>query len=763
MTRTALLLVGFFSWMSLLSCGRQASSQSTQRENTMQFYYASLINNQTIEVKSQVALDKPPTLELINHTTNQRATLTHKAHPAKLLHHFTLEQPISELSHHLTVAINNGTTTHEMPLRLFKFYDHPDFTNHYLPPNTIQWGVMPTTESTTFNIWSPTASDITLNLYEDGVNSPLYESYPLTRGARGHWQLTLQENLIGRYYNYSVTNAGQTHTLTDPYAITTGTNGRRALITTPEIAFRGRRFDSNEFIKVAPKDAILYELHVRDLSMSATTNHSEDLRGKFLGVVQTGTTNQYGQSTGLDHIKDLGVTHIHFLPIYDYNSVDEGNLQDNVFNWGYDPLNYSVPEGSYSSNPADGYVRMRELKAMVDNLHEHGIGVVMDVVYNHTGPVTDHYFQHLVPDYYFRMDEFGNFSNGSGTGNETASEREMFRRYMVDSLKHWATTYQIDGFRFDLMAVHDIETMNLIAQELKAINPYVVLYGEGWTGGGSPLPAHLSATKTNTYQMPDIAVFNDDIRDGLKGWVFDAKESGFVNGNPEVHARALFGYLGALQNIDGHGDGAYAKLPTDTIAYVSAHDNHTLYDRWLESVPGESFEEYMRLQIMANAMVLTSPGIPFLHAGVEMMRTKNGDENSYKSPDSTNQLDYDLKNRTQPLFNYYKNLIQIRKNHPLFKQGLLPNGNHAFEIVKGSQEDPLFMAFRVIDHTNSDAWQGVYLIFNAGENTHTVNLSGGEWRLFADTWQVTPDLTESTFRGSITVEPKSIAMLYQPK
>jgi pullulanase len=756
-----MLLATLLTLLSLLSCGQQAK-QKSQESPPMRIYYATLIDNQTIEIKSQVALSQSPTLLLTNLSTSQSIEPASMQSPSNLIYHFTLPAPISNIADHFNVQVNHAGQSVELPLRFFKFYDHPQFIENYIPPANTQFGVSLAANQSTFRVWSPTASQMIVNVYPTGDESASSATHPMQNVGQGVWELVLPVNLEGNYFTYSVTNAGNTHEVVDPHAISTGVNGRRALITTSATAFGSTRYNDN-FVNVSPINSVIYELHVRDVSMSPTTSHSDDLRGKFLGVVERGTTNQYGQSTGFDHIRDLGATHIHLLPFYDYNSINEARLEDNGFNWGYDPLNYSVPEGSYSSNPNDGYARMRELREMVSRMHQGGMGLVMDVVYNHTGPVTDHYFQYLVPDYYFRMDDFGRFSNGSGTGNETDSTRVMFSRYMVDSLKHWANTYKIDGFRFDLMAIHDIDTMNEIARELKAINPNVLLYGEGWHAGSSPLAEEIAALKINTSLMPDVAVFNDDIRDGTKGHVFDAEAQGFVNGNPNSHERTLFGFLGAMVDSYDESYTAFATKPADTIAYVSAHDNHTLYDRWVESKPDQTFEEYMRMQIMANAMVLTSPGIPFLHAGVEIMRTKEGDENSYKSPDSTNQIDYDRKQESMPVFNYHRNLIALRKAHPIFKQGLLANGEHAFEVVSDHEVDPLLMAFRVNANQTGDSWAGVYLFFNAGENTHTMPLSAGNWRLFADTWQVYTGASPATFSGSITLEPQSIAMLYLPR
>ena len=428
-------------------------------------------------------------------------------------------------------------------------------------------------------------------------------------------------------------------------------------------------WEKDTFITREKIDSIIYEAHVRDLTIDSSSGVSEVNRGKFLGLTERGTKNAHGYSTALDHLIELGITEIHILPMFDYSSVDEASSSAQ-FNWGYDPLNYNVPEGSYSTNPYDGNVRVNELKQMVMALHNAGIRVVMDVVYNHTSKTADSYFNLTVPGYYYRMSN-GSFLNGSGCGNETASERAMYRKYMIDSVKYWMQEYHIDGFRFDLMGLHDIETMNLLSSELHKINPSVLLYGEGWNAGTSGLKDDKAALKKNASKLNGIAVFSDDARDAIKGSVFNATDKGYVSGKSGTEQGILFGVYGSTKTIGGYV--AWANAPTKTITYSSAHDNLTLFDK-IASSSNASLSDRVKMNRLAAAIVYTSQGIPFIHAGEELLRSKvkedgTFDENSYKSSDAVNSIKWNTKVSGDYLttMNYYKGLIALRKAFPEFR------------------------------------------------------------------------------------------------
>ncbi|MEL6926120.1 MAG: type I pullulanase, partial [Bacteroidota bacterium] len=433
------------------------------------------------------------------------------------------------------------------------------------------------------------------------------------------------------------------------YAKAVGVNGKRAAIidfaeTDPE----GWSADQRPVL-AGPNDIILYELHVRDITSHPSAGSSYPK--KFLGLVETGTKSLEGLATGIDHIKEMGVTHVHLLPSYDFLSVNEADPKLETFNWGYDPQNYSVPEGSYATDPFDPMSRIREFKQMVKGFHDNGIRVILDVVYNHTGVTENSNFNLSAPGYYYRHNEDGSWSDASACGNETASERPMMRRYMLESLKWWVEEYHLDGFRFDLMAIHDIETMNEISKELKAIEPSLFLYGEGWTAGGSPLPDERKAVKANAMQLDDVAVFCDDLRDGIKGSVFEDKDGGWLSGKGELKESIKFGVVAATEHpqIDyskvNYSKAAFSPKPVQTINYVSCHDNNTLYDKLNIANEGLEAEDIQQMHRLANAIVLTSQGVPFLHAGVEMMRSKGGEHNSYNLPDAVNQIDWSAKKK----------------------------------------------------------------------------------------------------------------------
>ena len=510
---------------------------------------------------------------------------------------------------------------------------------------------------------------------------------------------------------------------------------------------------------VSYTDAIIYELHIRDLTSHETWTGTEDFRGTFLGLAESGTTYQ-GVTTGLDHILELGVTHVQLVPVFDHGIIDETRLddstyygiQDGIFNWGYMPENFNVLEGSYSTDPYNGEVRTTEFKELVQTFHENDVRVIMDVVYNHTGKSADSNFDIILPGYYFRMNANGTFSNGSGTGNETASENYMFRKYMVDSLTFWATEYNIDGFRFDLMKLHDVTTMQEVTEALHDIDETIMIYGEPWTGGTSMLSESDAAYNANLDELPGVAVFNDDTRDGIKGSVFEIGDLGFVQGNNYADSRILLGITGATAqaglSLNALPKGAWANEPSQTINYVTAHDNNTLYDKLVLSTHA-SAEDIIRMQRQSNTIILTSQGIPFLHAGVEFLKSKpctviDGesqgecdsanlyDHNSYRSPDDTNQFDYNDKVANIDTFNYYKALISLRKTKDIFT--LDSTADIADSIVIIPDQQTGFVSFFLNDPT--DDWKTTYVLHNNGDESREVMIHPGTWNVVVTTDEI---------------------------
>lgn len=592
-------------------------------------------------------------------------------------------------------------------------------------------GLTYTPQKSTFKIWVPTAEAVKLNLYAAGEGGTPIKTENLEYDGKGVWAIAIQEDLKGKYYTFQVDIKGSwSNEVPDPYAKAVGVNGNRGMVidlkvTDPDGWDNDKRPDLKN-----PTDAIIYELHVRDLS--SDPNSGIKNTGKFLGLTELGTKSKAGEATGLDHIKELGITHIHLLPAFDYKSIDESIENNPKYNWGYDPQNFNTPEGSYSTDPYDGKVRIREFKQMVKTLHENGIRVVMDVVYNHTFQTKESLFEQLVPGYYFRKKADGTFSNASGTGNETASERAMFRKYIVESVKYWVTEYHIDGFRFDLMGVHDIKTMNEISAVLHKIDPTIIIYGEGWTAGDSPLPDSLRALKKNVAQLNNIAVFSDDIRDGIKGHVFTHTEKGFVSGLPGLEESLKFGIVASTKHPQviydsvRYSKAPWAAEPYQCITYVEAHDNHTLWDRLAISAPLASEADRIKMHKLSAAIVLTSQGISFLHAGQEFLRTKLGDENSFESSDSINKLDWSRKSKYKEVFNYYKDLVTLRKNHPAFRMMKTEDIVKNLRFLEFKHPNNI-VGYTISNHANGDKWKTIFVLFNGNNNPREIYLPDGEW------------------------------------
>ena len=594
---------------------------------------------------------------------------------------------------------------------------------------TGELGAVYSKEKTEFRLWAPTATEAFVNLYPDGYRSELEEMLEMEPIGNGAWQAIKSGDLDGVYYTYSVNVNGRINEAIDPYAKAAGVNGKRGMVvdmasTNPQ----GWENDTPPPFE-HPVDAIIYELHIRDFSIAESSGMIN--KGNYLAFTEKGTKNPGGLATGVDHLVEMGITHLHLLPSFDFRSIDERTLELNVFNWGYDPENYNLPEGSYSSDPFNGHVRITEFKQMVQSLHNHGIRVVMDVVYNHTGATADSNLNMLVPGYYYRMNENGDFSNGSGCGNETASERSMMRKFIIDSVVFWATEYNIDGFRFDLMGLHDIETMNLVRAALDEVDPSILVYGEGWTGGATPLPEEQQALKQNTFLLDErIAAFSDDMRDGIKGHVFDNEEPGFVSGNYSRKEDVKFGVAASCfhpqvdYSLVSYSDAPWARAPSQAVNYASAHDNLTLWDKFHASRPDAGEEEYLKFNKMSALLVLTSQGIPFFQAGEEFARSKYGDENSYQSHDLINQLEWNRKSEYIDLVEYYKGLIELRKSQPLFR---LQSADEITDAITFSDTEQDILAYTIEQNG-----QTILVAINASDNNRVLTLPDNGWDILVD-------------------------------
>ncbi len=620
---------------------------------------------------------------------------------------------------------------------------------------------------TRFRLWSPKAQDVVVNLYDNGHTGVPYKTLPMTHDvSTGTWTASVPEKLYGKFYTFKVKHDGKWLSETPGvWAKAVGVNGKRAAIidfstTSPAGWHQDKGPEVRNF-----SDVIVYEMHHRDMSMHPSSGIAN--KGKFLALTEKGTTSPEGEKTGIDHLKELGVTHVHILPSYDYNSVDETNLQNNTYNWGYDPQNYNAPEGSYSTNPSNPAARIREMKEMVKALHDAGIGVIMDVVYNHTAENDGSNFELTAPGYYHRHWDDGRYSDASGCGNETASDRRQMRDYIINSVKFWAKEYHIDGFRFDLMAIHDTETMNAVAAELKKINPSIFVYGEGWTAGDSPLAAERRALKENVSAMKDIAVFSDDLRDAVKGHYTDASDRGFATGKPGLEETVKIGIVAATAHpqVDySKGNNSrfpYAESPEMIVNYVSCHDDLCLTDKLKKSMAGESEENMLNAAKLAQTIVFTSQGTPFMFAGEEVFRDKKGVHNSYKSPDSINAIDWSNKARYRDLFDYYRDLARLRKEHPAFRMTSAEDiARHlVFDEIDSSRE-PNLISYSLKDSANGDEWKEIKVVFNGASSSRVVNVKKGKWVIVAKDGKFTGQDAEDRFNGGrIELAPYSALIL----
>lgn len=634
-------------------------------------------------------------------------------------------------------------------------YDYEVYTGNDL-------GAVYSPKMTRFKVWAPEAESVKLNLYKQGEGDNLIEQHIMKKSANGTYVFEKQGDCNGIYYTYTVVNHREEQEAVDPYTKAAGVNGQRGMVinlakTNPQ-GFELDGYRNPEHIT----DAIVYEGSVRDFTMDESSGVFHN--GKFLGLTEANTTNHFGEATALDYISGLGVTHVQILPAFDFETVDEKN-QKAQYNWGYDPDNYNVPEGSYAVSPYDGTVRIQEMKQMVLALHSRGIGVIMDVVFNHTYRRDDSNLQKIVPGYYYRSDETG-YTDGSGCGNEVASDRPMVQKLIVDSLIYWAKEYHIDGFRFDLMGVLDIDTMNVIAERLKEIRPDIYLYGEGWNGGPSSLAEEKRAFKASAKKMPGIGMFNDDIRDTIKGSVFYDDHLGFVNGGTHLENALRYGITGAVAHpqvdYDAYGSKPWAKEPGQSINYVSCHDNYTLWDKLSVSCPEASEEKKKAMNRLCAAIVFTSQGVPFIQAGEEFLRSKplpekkGFAENSYNMPDAVNSIKWDNIHEYPDMIAYYKGLMALRKAHPVFRMQSEAEMTQNLCFLLDTPEN--VVAYLLKGKGADDTPENILVIFNGNDEEILYNLPEGKWKILVDDKTAGAD-GKKIISAKADVEPLSALVL----
>lgn len=660
-------------------------------------------------------------------------------------------------------------------------YESDEFKKEYLFSGEL--GAIYSKEKTVFKVWSPVAQSINVKLYSEGIGDNLLETLSMIRGNKGVWTIEKAGDLHGVFYTYEIKALGETYETQDIYSKAVGVNGDRSMVidlsrTNPE----GWHKDKGPKL-IHPTDAIVYEVHLRDISIDE--NSGITMKGKYLGLTERGTKSREGESTGLDHLKEMGVTHVQVLPFFDYATIDETRLQDDRYNWGYDPKNYQVPEGSYSTDPYSGTARIIELKTMIKALHDEGIGVIMDSVYNHTFDIENSCFHKTVPGYYYRYKQDGSACDTSACGNDTASERVMFRKYIIDSVCYWVNEYHVDGFRFDLMGLHDVETMNEIREALDMINPEIIMYGEPWNLGEGGLEEEKKATKDNMHKLNvRIGAFSDDMRDGIRGHVFSGNIGGFVNYNGkweryeegkevtytmgELKELIKFGIAASTKHPEVdytkvyYSKGPWALEPTQTVNYASCHDNNTLWDKLKLSYPEASLEELINMDKMANFIVLTSQGIAFLHAGEEMLRSKpdeKGDgyvENSYKSSDTVNKIQWIRKSQYKDVVDYYKGLIKLRKHHPAFRMAKTSDIQNNLRFLNTSDST---IAYTIINHANYDKWSDIAVLINAGKEPEEVILPKSNWTIVVNKEQAGTEALDTIMGDKIILPSESCMVL----
>ncbi|GCD10690.1 type I pullulanase [Clostridium tagluense] len=584
-------------------------------------------------------------------------------------------------------------------------------------------GAVYTPQYTIFKVWAPTVEKITVVLYET-FSDDLGQRHSMTKGQKGVWELNLQGDFKNKYYNYLVLNNGVEKETQDIYTKGCSANGKKGMIVDFSSINPVNWENHLRALPINRTQAIIYEIHIRDFSVWADSGIKN--KGQYLGFAEKDTKTPEGIVTGLDHLIDLGITHVHLMPVYDFASVDE---TAGGYNWGYDPYLYNVPEGSYASNSNDGTVRIREFKTMIQALHENGISVVMDVVYNHSFAIDNSPMDILVPGYYYRRDENGNYTNGSGCGNEIASEKLMVRKFIVDSIMFWAREYKIDGFRFDLMALHDIDTMKEVARQAKIINPNIIIYGEPWTGGESSLDQSKQVRKGSQRGL-QVSLFNDDMRNAIKG-DNDGNWAGFVNGGGGLQAEIKKGIVGGIRYSNEICN--FAQEPGESINYVSSHDNLCLYDKFEKSNPSNTPLEREKMNRLALAIILTCQGVPFIQGGTEILRTKQGNHNSYNSGDAVNGIDWSRKAEYMETYEYIKGLISLRKSQKVMTL------DNDYEVIKSLVflESPYnSVAYQLTSNFKED-FSKLIIIHNSNNGEIKIVLpDSNEWKVLANEYEV---------------------------
>jgi pullulanase len=595
----------------------------------------------------------------------------------------------------------------------------------------LQPGLTYSPAASSFCVWSPDAEKMNLLFYRKGVGDEPFDAFPLALQENGYWMVTIPGDHAGVYYALQARfHGGWKKPVPDPYAKAVGINGYRAQViniaaTNPAGWENDRAENLPPFLY--PTDAVLYETHIRDFSMHAHSGMQH--KGKYLSLTETNTRNKAGDTTGLSYLKTLGITHLHLLPCNDMGSVDETAPS---YNWGYDPLHYFALEGSYATNPHDPANRIKEFKRMIQALHLQGIRVVMDVVFNHTYFTEKSLFEQLAPGQYYRFEADGRFADGSSCGNEIASEKPLVRQFITDCLLYWMHEFHIDGFRFDLMGLLDLDTMNELSEKLHAVRPDLLLYGEGWAGGTTPYPAEKRAVKENLDKLNQIAVFSDDIRDALKGKVFHPEEKGFISGGmgfDEIIRAAVVASCPHPQiqyEKVNYRQKPFARQPWQVVNYADCHDNHTLWDRLLLSCAANTEAERKKMVQLALSIVLTAQGVPFLHAGTEFLRSKQGIENSYKSNDSINAIHWDQRSEHADLVDYIRQLIQIRQTHPAFR---LRTTQQLQQVVQFDEQAPAgSVVYQLNGSLVNDSWKRIWIAYNGNAAPVTHQLPTGNWQ-----------------------------------
>jgi pullulanase len=634
-----------------------------------------------------------------------------------------------------------------------KLYDSAEFAAKYTYTGN-DLGVTYTKASTKLRVWAPTAKAVSVVTYKEAdAPSSSGALIKMTYDTKGTWVATLKGDQNGTVFNYRVSVNNTVNEAVDPYVRATTVNGLRGVIVNLDATDPKGWNTSKPKFSGKPTDAIIYELHVRDLSMDASSGIPAKNKGKFLALTDLSTSNN-GQKTGVSAIKDLGVTHVELLPIFDFATVNE-NIP--TFNWGYDPQNYNVPEGSYSSDPKKPTVRITELKSAIMSLHKAGLRVNMDVVYNHVSNANTFSQNLIVPGYFFRRDDNGNLTSGSGCGNDVASERPMVRKFIVDSVKYWATEYNLDGFRFDLMGLMDIETINEITAALKKIDPTILVIGEGWNMG--TLPADKRANQLNISKLPGVAHFNDQIRDGIKGSVFDAADNGFATGKFTAKMNVMAGIVGNTDYSTEIMTKWTTTAPGQSVNYVESHDNMTLVDKITASVIDAKPADIAQLSQLAASIALLSQGMPFIQAGQEFLRSKGGDTNSYKSSDLVNSLKWGTQSANAATVKYYKGLIALRKAHPAFRMATTDLVKKNLKFLTSPEGT---IAYSINGSDVKDSASTIVVVHNANTTAQTITLpKSGSWSVLVEAGRAGTTVLRKITGGSVTVEARSTLVITQ--